>query len=209
MMLRTVSFLALVLTALALIPYGAHLFALPNKLGMTQEQYLTAQMAYRGWSALAVILIPAMLLNIAFASVLRGAGSAFVLAVAACVCMAATLAIFFAWTYPANVQTQNWAVAPADWEELRRQWEYSHAVNAVLMFLTFCLVALAVLSALGPARRDTSLHTLTRTSDELAARMKRISEPPHWQAYDSMPLFDLRFLTEFPASGLGTSNRRH
>jgi hypothetical protein len=57
--------------------------------------------------------------------------------------MAATLAIFFTFTYPANVATQNWTVSPPDWMEMRRQWEYSHAANAILAFLTFCLVALA------------------------------------------------------------------
>ncbi len=42
MALRVVQFLALVLTALALIPAGAHLFALPNKIGLAQEQYFIA-----------------------------------------------------------------------------------------------------------------------------------------------------------------------
>jgi hypothetical protein len=57
--------------------------------------------------------------------------------------MAATLPIFFAGTYPANVATQNWSVVPANWEALRTQWEYSHAVNAGLTFLSLCLTALA------------------------------------------------------------------
>jgi hypothetical protein len=35
--------LALVLTALALVPAGAHLFALPNKIGLAQEQYFIVQ----------------------------------------------------------------------------------------------------------------------------------------------------------------------
>jgi hypothetical protein len=140
---KSVSFLALVFTALALVPYGAHLAALPNKIGMTREQYLIAQSVYSGWALFAVVLFPAMLFNIAFAVVLRDTGPAFALAVAACICMAATLAIFYFSTYPANVATENWTVAPADWENLRRQWEYSHAVNAILTFMTFCLVAQA------------------------------------------------------------------
>jgi hypothetical protein len=142
MMLKTVMFLALVLSALALIPYGAHLFSLPNKIGMTREQYLVAQSVYSGWSLLSFVLIPAMLINIALAVMLRGeAGFAF--AAAGCVCMAATLGVFFAFTYPANVATQNWTVAPSDWERLRYSWEYSHAANAGLAFAAFCLIALA------------------------------------------------------------------
>ena len=145
-MTRTIGFLALVLTALALVPYGAHLFSLPNKISMTQEQYFVAQSAYRGWALLAVILFPAMLINLVYAYALRAERPGFSLAVLACLCMAATLPIFFAWTYPANVATQNWTAQPANWAELRRQWEYSHAVNAGLMFASFCCVALASLA---------------------------------------------------------------
>jgi hypothetical protein len=126
---RIVSIFALVFTALAMVPYGAHLFALPNKIGMTEAQYFIAQSIYQGWSLLAVVLIPAMLLNIAVAVLLWGERASFALAVAACVCMIATLAIFFSYTYPANVATQNWTVAPADWQALRWQWEVSHAVD--------------------------------------------------------------------------------
>jgi hypothetical protein len=145
---KLASFLALLFTALALVPYGAHLFALPNKIGMTQDHYFVAQAAYRGWALFALVLFPAMLINIALAFVLRGQPG-FGAAVAACLCMAATLAIFFLWTYPANVATQNWTVVPADWQALRLQWEYSHAVNGVLNFASFCLVALASLARRG------------------------------------------------------------
>ena len=97
MILKAVMFLAVVLTALALIPYGAHLFSLPNKIGMTREHYFVAQSAYDGWALISVILIPAMLVNVALALMLRGE-EGFGLAMAGCVCMAATLAVFFTFT---------------------------------------------------------------------------------------------------------------
>lgn len=143
MTVRVTCVLALVFTALAMIPYGAHLFSLPNKIGMTQEQYFVAQSVYRNWALLGVVLFPAMLINLVLAYLLRAERAAFVLALLGCACMAATLPIFFAWTYPANVATQNWTIVPDNWIELRRQWEYSHAVNAGLIFASFCLVALA------------------------------------------------------------------
>ena len=52
--------------------------------------------------------------------------------------LAGTLAIFFAWTYPANQATNNWTTVAADWESLRSQWEFSHAANAVLTFIALC-----------------------------------------------------------------------
>jgi hypothetical protein len=146
MALKTVQFFTLVFAALALVPGGAHLFSLLNKIDMTQEQYFVAQSIYRGWWLMALILIPAMLLELIYAFTLRGRWLAFALALAGCICLAATLAIFFTWTYPTNVATQNWTVVPSNWMELRWQWEYSHAVNALLTFASFCLIALATLA---------------------------------------------------------------
>jgi hypothetical protein len=36
------------LTALALVPAGTHLFTLPNKIGLDSARYVTAQSIYRG-----------------------------------------------------------------------------------------------------------------------------------------------------------------
>jgi hypothetical protein len=69
----------------------------------------------------------------------------FTLAIGAFVLMAATLTIFFAWTFPANQATANWTCVPANWEALRTQWEYAHATSAVLTFVAFCLAAWSVL----------------------------------------------------------------
>jgi hypothetical protein len=33
---------------------------------------------------------------------------------------------------------------PAEWEALRRQWEYSHVANAGVTFLALCCVVLSV-----------------------------------------------------------------
>jgi hypothetical protein len=145
--LKVVQFLALVLTALALVPGGAHLFAIANKIGLAAEQYFIVQNIYRSWSVLGVVLIGALVANLLLAIMQRGRGAAFMLALTASVCIALTLVIFFTWTYPANQATSNWTTIPADWEYLRRQWEYSHAANALITFVAFCAVALSVLTA--------------------------------------------------------------
>jgi len=59
--------------------------------------------------------------------------------------------IFYFFTYPVNVSTQNWTLMPDNWEALRRQWEYSHAVNAGITLSAFCLSILAALSKRSPA----------------------------------------------------------
>jgi hypothetical protein len=47
---KTLQFVAMVLTALALVPSGAHLFALPNKIHLSETDYFITQGIYRGWS---------------------------------------------------------------------------------------------------------------------------------------------------------------
>jgi hypothetical protein len=143
---KGVQFLALVLTALALVPAGAHLFALPNKIGLAAEQYFILQNIYRGWALFGIVLVGALVANLALAILLRGRGRPFVLALVAFLCLAASLTIFFVWTYPANQATSNWTTIPDDWEQLRLQWEYSHAANALVTFAAFCAVVLSVLT---------------------------------------------------------------
>ena len=147
--LRSVQFLAVILTALALVPAGAHLFELPNKIGLEQESYFIVQNIYRGWALFGIVLFGALAANLALAVAVRRQPAPFWLALAAFVLIAATLAIFFTWTYPANQATSNWTVVPDNWRELRTRWEYAHAVNAVLTFLALCAVTLSLLQTRG------------------------------------------------------------
>ena len=143
--LRTAQFLALVFTALALVPAGTHLFELPNKIGLPQDDYFVVQGIYRGWALFGIVLFGALAANLAAAFVARRQRAPFWLALLAFLLVAATLVIFFTWTYPANRATSNWTVVPRNWQELRLQWEYAHATNAVLTFLALCAVTLSVL----------------------------------------------------------------
>jgi hypothetical protein len=145
-LLRIVQFLALVLTALALVPGGAHLFALANKIALAQDQYFIVQGIYRGWALLGIVLIGAIAVDLLLALLLHGRGRPFAFALAGALALATTLVIFFAWTWPANQATANWTAVPADWPALRRQWEYSHAVNALVTLAAFCAIALSVLT---------------------------------------------------------------
>ena len=142
---RVAQFLAIVLTALALVPAGAHLFELPNKIGLAEEAYFVVQSIYRGWALFGIVLFGALAANLALAIMVRRQRAPIWLALAAFFLVAATLAIFFTWTYPANQATSNWTVVPDNWQELRIQWEYAHATNAVLTFLALCAVTWSVL----------------------------------------------------------------
>ena len=77
--------------------------------------------------------------------VLRRLGRSFGYALASSLLIAANLAIFFVWTFPTNQATNNWTVVPKNWYDLRSQWEYSHAANAVVTFAALVCVVIAVL----------------------------------------------------------------
>lgn len=103
--LKAVQFVAILLTALALVPAGAHLFALPNKIALDQDAYFIVQGIDRGWALFGFVLIPALIVNVVVAFLLRGVPRA--LAALAALLLALNLAIFFTWTSPANQATLN------------------------------------------------------------------------------------------------------
>jgi hypothetical protein len=142
---RFIAWLAIILNALALVPGGAHFFALPNKMMLAEEDYFVSQSVYRGWALFGIVLLAALAANIILAILSRRQGLAFVLNTAAAVCIGATIIIFFMRIYPANQLTNNWTLIPENWAQLRLQWEGSHALNAVITFVALCCVAWAAL----------------------------------------------------------------
>lgn len=145
--MRVVQFIAMILTGLALVPVGAHLASLPNKIDLAQTDYFITQSVYRGWALFGVVLVGAAVANVVLAVVIRRCGTAFTLVIINLACLLATLAIFFAFTYPTNVATNNWTAIPNDWADLRWQWEMSHAANAVITFIGFCSLTASLLVA--------------------------------------------------------------
>jgi hypothetical protein len=60
--------------------------------------------------------------------------------------LALAQAVFWVWTFPANIATENWTIAPPNWEALRAQWEYSHLAGAGFQVLTMCALIVAALA---------------------------------------------------------------
>ena len=139
-------FLSLLFAALALGPALAHLLELPNKIGLTPEDYLTVQQIYRGWALLGIVVIGALATSLAHAWLVRKRHRAFVPAALAFACLAGTQVVFWSLTHPANRLTDNWTMLPENWEALRTQWEYSHAASALLNIAALVLLILSVLA---------------------------------------------------------------
>ena len=139
MTFRVAQFMALLVTALALVPSAAHLAALPNKIALPQGEYFIVQRIYRGWALLGALWAAAIVLNAWLAYLARAQPWPAWLAVGAASCFALMLAVFFLWTFPANQATANWTSVSENWEMLRQHWEYSYAVNAGIALVALCL----------------------------------------------------------------------
>ncbi len=144
-LLRIAQFVAMVFTALTLVPLGGHLASLANKIDLTQTDYFIAQTIYRGWALFGVVMIGAVISNLTLAIVQRAQTGPFLLVVISLACQLIMLVVFFAFNYPANQATNNWTVIPANWQQLRWQWEIAHAANAVIAFTGFCALTWSLL----------------------------------------------------------------
>jgi len=120
MLLKFVGLLAVVSVAMCLVPAGAHFFELANKMSMSPPEYMTVQKIYAGWSFFGIAVIAALLLTWMHAFMVRSDRTAFLLSLAAFLCLAATQGIFWTFTYPMNVASNNWTLTPEDFEAARQ-----------------------------------------------------------------------------------------
>ena len=145
-MITAARFLSLLFCALALAPALAHLLELPNKIGMSREEYLVAQQIYRGWWMLGIFVFGALLATLWLTIVVRKRRGEFVPALIAFLGIAGTQVVFWSFTFPMNQRTVNWTVLPEGWAAMRMQWEYSHAASAVLNLVALIAVIVCVLA---------------------------------------------------------------
>jgi membrane protease YdiL (CAAX protease family) len=111
-------FLSLLFTSLALAPALAHLLELPNKIGLSRQDYLTVQQIYRGWALLGFVVAGALLSNLLVTIRVRRRPKVFARALIAFLCIVGTQVVFWTFTYPTNQITHNWTVLPDDWLHL-------------------------------------------------------------------------------------------
>lgn len=139
-------FAAMLTTAVALGGALAHAFELPNKIGLPRDQYFVVQSIYNGWNRLAYVLAAQLVSIIAVIALARREPLTCGLAALALLCLIAAQAAFWTYTYPANAATNNWTIIPENWEALRSQWEYSHAVGAAFQLLAMAALAAAAVT---------------------------------------------------------------
>lgn len=150
MLYDIVFFVAMISTALALGAALAHAFALPNKIHLPRDEYFIAQKAYQGWSLLGYLLAVEFVSLVALMFLFRWQPHVMWGVAVALACLVAAQAIFWIFTYPANVATQDWTVMPDNWDALRWRWEYSHLAGAILQVAAMSVLIVAALARSEP-----------------------------------------------------------
>ena len=148
MLLRIWRFISIYLTALTLSLTFCHLLEMPRKMQYDEGLYMAVQHTlylYFAWVG-AFAEVGAVAFLIVLSVLLRNRGAVFHLTLAATLCIAAGLAVWFAVVSPANVQMAHWSSMPlpANWTDVRRQWEFGHAASAVLDLVGFGALVLSV-----------------------------------------------------------------
>jgi hypothetical protein len=139
-------FLALFSTALALGAAMAHALELPNKIALPRDAYFIVQGVYAGWDRLGYFLGVELLSMVAVAYLGRAERGVLWSTVIALMWLLAAQAVFWIYTYPANVATQNWTAIPDNWPYLRDTWEYSHAAGAAFQAMAMAALIVAALA---------------------------------------------------------------
>jgi len=146
-------FIAIFASVIALSGGLAHVYELPRKIALPRDAYFTVQQIYAGWNLFgAVLAVQSLSLALLAKSSFRE-HYVFRPVLAALILLLLAQALFWLFTYPANVATHNWTQIPADWETLRHQWEYSHAGGAICQLLGLCCLIGALFARVRAAGR--------------------------------------------------------
>jgi len=95
----------------------------------------------------AVFEITAILAAIVLAFLVRRRGSTFYWTLGGAIFLVIALVSWIVFIAPMNAEFATWLTnpIPADWTRYRDQWEYAHAVNAVIKIMGLSLLVISVL----------------------------------------------------------------
>ena len=140
-----IRFTTMLFTAITLSALMAHLLELRVKINLSKENYQTVQEIYSGWQWLGIFEIGAILLALIWVITDRKVPNIYPLLLSALVCFIISIIIFFTYTFPTNQATESWTNLPDNWDELRKTWEYSHAIRALFSLTGFSILVVALL----------------------------------------------------------------
>ena len=135
--------LAFVLAGLALIRPMMDLAALPWVISLPKDDYAAVQDANRSWAWLGFIQLASFFSIVGLFFFEREHNRVIWPIRGAFVTQLLILLLYVAFTIPINITTFNWTFFPDNkWSWLRMQWEYAHALSAIIAGISFVFLLL-------------------------------------------------------------------
>jgi uncharacterized membrane protein len=129
----------------------AHLFELPQRMQFDQQLWVKVTVfanVYRLFGSVGALFeVGAILSAILLAFLVRRRGASFYWTLGGTVLLVLALVSWIVFVAPMNAEFAKWLTnpVPQNWTRYRNQWEYAHAINAVIKIIGFSLLLLSVL----------------------------------------------------------------
>jgi hypothetical protein len=148
--IQTCRFFTLMLTSFSLSLSMAHLLELPQRMQFDQQLWVKVTVfenVYKLFGSVgAVFEITAILTAIVLIFLVRRRGSTFYWTLGGAIFLVIALVSWIVFIAPMNAEFAKWSTnpIPLDWTRYRDQWEYSHAVNAIIKIIGLSLLTISV-----------------------------------------------------------------
>ncbi len=149
--IRTWRFITLILASFSLSLSMTHLLELPQRMQFNQELWVRVTVfenIYKLFGSVgAVFEITAILTAMVLAFLVRKRGSTFYWTLGGVILLILAFVSWIMFVAPMNAEFAEWLTnpIPTDWTRYRDQWEYAHAVNAVIKIMGLSLLVISVL----------------------------------------------------------------
>jgi hypothetical protein len=135
--------LAFVLAGLALIRPMMNLAAIPSVISLPRDDYAAVQYANQSWAWLQFIQLASFLSIVGLLFFEREHNRVFWPISGAFIAQLLIIVLYVFFTLPINISTSDWTFFPdSNWSWLRVQWEYTHALSAIIAGISFVLLLL-------------------------------------------------------------------
>jgi hypothetical protein len=133
--------LTFVLAGLALIRPMMDLAALPLVISLPKDDYAAVQYANRSWAWLELIRLASLISIVGLFFFEREHNRVMWPIRGAFIAQFFIIILYVAFTIPINITTFHWTFFPdSNWSWLRMQWEYAHALSAIIGGISFVLL---------------------------------------------------------------------
>jgi hypothetical protein len=140
--------LAFVLAGLALIRPMMDLVALPSVINLAKDDYAAVQYANQSWAWLDLVQLASFCSIVGLLFFEREHNRVIWPIRGAFIAQLLILILYVTFTLPINITTFHWTFFPdSNWAWLRVEWEYAHALSAIIGGISFVLVLLDLVYA--------------------------------------------------------------